>query len=60
MAVMPNPFTDTDPLQHALIGLGHREEEINQAIARMRIAVDGGSHQAAPPIFKHFNPTWIV
>jgi hypothetical protein len=39
MTLMPIP--DTDLLKHALIGLEHRKEEINQAIARLRSVLDG-------------------
>jgi hypothetical protein len=46
---MPNPYTDTDLLEHALIGLEHRKEEINQAIARLRSVLDA----AGPTRTKH-------
>jgi hypothetical protein len=41
MTLMPNPYTHTDLLEHALIGLEHRKEEITQVIARLRSVLDG-------------------
>jgi hypothetical protein len=38
---MPNAYTNTDLLEHALIGFEQRKSEINQAIANIRQTLNG-------------------
>jgi hypothetical protein len=41
MALMPNAYTHTSLLEHALIGFEQRKSEINQAIANIRETLIG-------------------
>ena len=47
LSSMPTPYSNTDLLQHALIGLEHRKTEIDQAITGIRSRLRGAGPKLA-------------
>jgi hypothetical protein len=46
---MPKPYTETDLLQHALVGLEHRKKEITEALSRLQRILGGTVRARSAP-----------